>query len=178
MGVDLFGRQIKKTESTIKLLSNGGLNLMGDSLSVKIDPNINNTLGLSANGVMGSGIKTIGGVMTGNLSMGGNRITNLETGLNPQDAVTKNYVDVIADSKITKGGELNMYNNRIVNVGLPQSDNDVASKKYCDEISRTMLSKSEGVMLGSLNMNWNNIRNVNFPDHDADAVNKMYVQIL
>ena len=178
MSVDLFGRQSKKTESTIKLLSNGGLTLRNDSLSVKIDPNINNTLTLSANGVMASGIKTTGGVMTGNLSMGGNRITNLETGSNPQDAVTKHYVDTITDSKITKDGEINMNNNRIINVGQPQSENDVASKRYCDEISRNMLSKTEGVMLGNLNLNWNNIRNVNFPDYEADAVNKIYVQIL
>src|SRR6188768_1673493 len=156
--IDLFGRQTKKTESTIKLLSNGGLNLINDSLSLKLDPNINNTLNLSANGVMASGIKSTGGVITGNLSMGGNRITNLETGTNPQDAVTKNYVDTLADSLISKGGEINMNNNRIINVGHPQSDNDVVSKRYCDEISRTMLNKNSGVMLGNLNMNWNNIR--------------------
>src|SRR5688500_6701835 len=91
--VDLFGRQSKKLESSLKLLSNGRLNSINDSLSVNVDPNIN-IIRLSANVLMATGLKLSGDVMTGNLSVGGNRITDLNADdpLNPQDAVTKNYV--------------------------------------------------------------------------------------
>src|ERR1700730_5678887 len=87
--VDLFGRQYKKLESNVKVLSNGGISSINDSLLVKIDPNINNMLSLSANGLMGNGIKSTGGVMTGNLSMSGNTIIDLH----PSQDISKLKVD-------------------------------------------------------------------------------------
>ena len=44
--MDVFGRQFKKTESSLKLLSNGGLNSIYDSLSIKVNPNTNSILTL------------------------------------------------------------------------------------------------------------------------------------
>src|ERR1700759_468422 len=90
--VDVFGRQFKKTESSLKLLSNGGLNSINDSLSIKIDPNTSNILSLSANGVMVSGIKSTGGVMTGNLNMQNNKITDLSDPVTDGDASNKKFV--------------------------------------------------------------------------------------
>ena len=91
--VDVFGRSSKKSVSAFKILSNGALSLFNDFLSLKLDPNTNNILSLSANGLMGNGIKSTGGVMTSNLSMGGNKIIDLDEPINSQDVATKNYVD-------------------------------------------------------------------------------------
>ena len=91
--VDVFGRPFKKSAFVFKILSNGGLNLANDIVSVKVDPNINNILSLSANGLMSNGIKTTGGVMTGNLSMCDNKIIDMDEPTNSADAATKNYVD-------------------------------------------------------------------------------------
>jgi len=91
--VDVFGRSSKKSASTFKILSNGALSLFNNFLSLKLDPNTNNILSLSANGLMGNGIKSTGGVMTSNLSMGGNKIIDLDEPINSQDVVNKNYVD-------------------------------------------------------------------------------------
>src|SRR5271155_4055093 len=82
--VDVFGRSTKNSVSILKILSNGGLTFRNDSLSVKINPNANNVLSLSPNGLMGNGIKSTGGTMTGNLDMGGNSIMGLETNYPPR----------------------------------------------------------------------------------------------
>ena len=110
--VNVFGRSSKKSTSIFKILSNGGLDSINDSLLVKIDPNISNILSLSANGLMANGIKSTGGMMTGNLSMGGYKITDLHAGdpSHSQDVVTKNYVDN-RKVKNTCGFIPNLYNN-------------------------------------------------------------------
>ncbi len=59
--VDVFGRPFKKSSSVFKIQSNGGLNSINDFLSVKVDPNTNNILSLSANSLMANGIKSIDG---------------------------------------------------------------------------------------------------------------------
>src|SRR2546426_1675701 len=91
--VNIFGRTFKKTASEFKILSNGGLNVFNDFLSIKVDPNINNILSLSANGLMATGIKSTGGEMTGNLLMSGHKIIDLDEPTNSTDVVTKNYTD-------------------------------------------------------------------------------------
>ena len=102
--VDVFGRQFKKTESSFKLLSNGGLNSIKDFLSIKVDPNINNILSLSANGLRADGIKITGGVMTGNLNMKNNKITDLSDPVTDGDASNKKFVkaEIKSESIIIK----------------------------------------------------------------------------
>jgi hypothetical protein len=91
--VDVFGKTLRKSTPVFKILSNGGLSSINDSLMVKVDLNSKNILSLSANGLMANGIKSTGGVMTGNLSMIGNKIIDLDDPINSGDATTKNYVD-------------------------------------------------------------------------------------
>ena len=92
--VDVFGRQFKKTESSFKLLSNGGLTSINDFISVKVDSNINIILSLSANGLMADGIMTTGEVITGNLNMKNNKITVLSDPIDDGDASNKSFVKV------------------------------------------------------------------------------------
>ena len=148
--VDVFGRQFKKTESSLKLLSNGGLNSINDSLSIKIDPNTSNILSLSANGVMVSGIKSTGGVMTGNLNMQNNKITDLSDPVTDGDASNKKFVQAEIKSQ------------------------SIATKLYIDALLNTKLDIN---MREDLDMNGLKILNVRNPVDPLDAVNKMYVQI-
>ena len=183
MTVDVFGRQFTKSKSDLKLVSNGGLNSTNDLLSVKIDSNNRNILSCSANGLLVQGLKVSGGILRENLEMDGHRISNLADPENSEDAVNKQYVDSVTNTKISNSGgsmtgELNMQNNKITNVGLPELENDASNKKYCDDIRKDMLNRNRGVMIGALDMSWNHIVNLNFPDYPTDATNKIYVQIL
>src|SRR5437870_2383050 len=100
--VDLFGRQSKKLESNVKVLSYGGLASINDSLSVKIDPNVNNILSLSANGLMANGLKL---VERGELNMKSNKLINVKNPVDSQDCATKDYVDAQAGLKVNKTGD-------------------------------------------------------------------------
>jgi hypothetical protein len=73
-------------------------------------------------------------VLPDDLSMGGNKITNLATPTSAQDAVNKTYadstfVDVAGD---TMTGQLNMGSNKIVNMAEPTSSHDAVTKNYVD----------------------------------------------
>src|SRR5579863_8676097 len=83
-GVDVFGRSSKN--SVFKILSNGGITVINDFVAIKLDRNSSNILSLSANGLMGNGIKSSGGAITGNLDMGGNKITGLQTTYPPSES--------------------------------------------------------------------------------------------
>src|SRR5579872_2638797 len=100
--VDLFGRQYKKLESNVKVLSNGGLSSINDSLSVKVDPNVNNLLSLSANGLMANGIKLN---ERGEINMKNNKLINVKNPVDSQDAATKDYVNAQVKLKVNKTGD-------------------------------------------------------------------------
>jgi hypothetical protein len=82
-------------------------NATADSVPVEtaVEGYINNRLGWDRNGssinptdiIGGGGIKKSGDSMTGNLSLGGNQITNLATPTSGSDATNKNYVDNLLD---------------------------------------------------------------------------------
>ena len=88
--VNMFGRTLKQSESVVKLLSNEGLNLTNDSLQIKLDPNVSNILSLSANGLMGYGLRY---PLTFDFNVSNKRIYFVGDPINPQDAVNKRYVD-------------------------------------------------------------------------------------
>ena len=177
--VDVFGRQFKKTESNFKLLSNGGLDSINDSLSIKVDPNTNNILSLSANGVMASGIKSTGGMMTGNLNMKNNKITDLSDPVTDGDAsnkkfvqaeiksgsvLTKLYIDTLLDAKLDRKFSQNFDMNglKIVNVRNPIDPLDVVNKLYAqifaqkDDLTVEKLIKIGDVMYELFNIYRNN----------------------
>src|SRR5580692_913660 len=96
--VDVFGRTSKKSESNVKCLSNGGLNLTNDSLQIKLDPNASNVLSLSANGLMGYGLRY---PLTFDFNVSNKRIYFVGDPINPQDAVNKRYVDNLIKNTLT-----------------------------------------------------------------------------
>ena len=86
-----------------------------------------------------------GGTMTGDIEMSENKITDLATPDQPNDAATKDYVDAaltdfsvsLPESKLslsggTMSGTINMNNNVISNLQTPALDLDAANKGYVD----------------------------------------------
>jgi len=147
--VDVFGRQFKKIDPSVKLLSNGGLNSINDSLSVKVDPNINNILSLSANGVMVNGIKSTGGVMTGNLNMENNKISDLSDPIQDGDASNKKFVkaEIKSESIVTK-----LYINTLLDTKLDKSES-ISFKSYIDNLIYKITVKNKVGYIPILNSN-------------------------
>ena len=69
MAVDVFGGMSKKSGNVLQVLASND--------RIKLDPDINNTITLSANGSLGIGVKSTGGRITGDISMGTNKIVEL-----------------------------------------------------------------------------------------------------
>ena len=95
-----------------------------------------------------------GDILTGDLNMGSNSITNLKDPVNDNDAVNKKIVDQ----------RLNLMNEYLNNVSCPINPKDVVNKMYVDEKLRSM---TENVDI--------KIRSIPDPINLTDAVNKMYV---
>ena len=92
-------------------------------------------------------------VMTGNLNMDNNRITNLPSPYFSHEAVTKDYVTTVMNhlpslfldrqGKSSMLGNLNMNNHLIQNVKDPDNTDDCANKKYVDsQISKANIKPS------------------------------------
>ena len=144
-------------------------------------------------------VQQSGDTMSGTLSMGGNKITNLGTPSNTTDAATKQYVDNAVSgvtptesylplSGGTMTGTLNMGSNRITSLSNPVNSNDAANKTYVDTqvssitpgISQSTadgryLRKTGGTLKGILNMSSYKITGLAPPTANTDAATKRYV---
>lgn len=116
-----------------------------------------------------------GGTMTGNIAMGGKKITGLGTPSANTDAVNKAYADQkLPKSGGTMTGNLDMGSNRLTGLVSPTANTDAATKEYADK----MLPKSGGTMTGNLDMgHLYRIKNLNTPEDDFHAANKHYVDV-
>ena len=75
--------------------------------------------------------------MSGNLSLGGYKITNVADSIANQDIATKAYVDTSVSSRVTKAGDtmvgaLPMSEYKITWLGDPTLAQDAATKNYVD----------------------------------------------
>ena len=112
-----------------------------------------------------------GGTMTGNLNMGGKKITNLATPTDNTDAVTKAYADtMLPKSGGVMSGAIAMDGSKITGLGTPTDDTDAVTKAYAD----TMLPKAGGTMSGAIAMGDNKITGLGTPTDAADAATKAY----
>lgn len=116
-----------------------------------------------------------GGVMTGFIDMGANKITNL---LNPSaetDATTKNYVD----ERIYIGSEVPTDTNKLwIDPDDNSSSGGTGSGSGSSSITTDALPLAGGTMQGTINMNGNKITNLVTPTADSDAATKSYVDNL
>jgi hypothetical protein len=121
-----------------------------------------------------------GGAMTGQISMGGNKITNTANPTLATDVATKSYVDTntagflpLAGGSLS--GVLNMTGQQITNVGAPVNSGDCANKFYVDNhASGNYLPLSGGTMSGVINMGTQKITNVGAPSVSSDVATVGY----
>ena len=131
--------------------------------------------------------------LTGSLDMRGNTIYNVADPVNPQDVVTKVYVDNTKGSGVigrkTKEGVSIKENmdflgkQKIKNLPDPVDDKDAVNKKYINGIIENLTLK-QGLIRENggfnlvdsyINMNFNNIRNLGLPKDESDAVPRRFV---
>ena len=78
--------------------------------------------------------------MTNNLNMDKNKLINLSTPTNNQDAVTKSYCDtdllvtesicLLLDGTNSMDGNIGMNSHKIINISDPTNNQDVVKKNY------------------------------------------------
>ena len=133
-----------------------------------------------------------GNPVTGSIDMKGNTLYNVSDPVNPQDVVTKVYVDntkgsgvigrKIGDSVSIKENLDFLGKQKIKNLPEPVDDNDAVNKKYVDEMdnlkSAFTLINGGYEARGSLYMRKNKLGGLREPTMDGEAATKKYVDDL
>ena len=124
--------------------------------------------------------------ITNNLNMNYNKLINLSTPTNNQDAVTKNYCDtnsLVAESNClllnginSMDGNIDMNTHKLRNISDPTNNQDAVTKNYLTNYhDNTKINKSGDSMSGDLNMVYNKIINILNPTSNQEAATKNYV---
>ena len=133
-----------------------------------------------------------GNPVTGSIDMKGNTLYNVSDPVNPQDVVTKVYVDntkgsgvigrKIGDSVSIKENLDFLGKQKIKNLPEPVDDNDAVNKKYVDEMdnlkSAFTLINGGYEARGTLYMRKNKLGGLREPTMDGEATTKKYVDDL
>ena len=133
-----------------------------------------------------------GNPVTGSIDMKGNTLYNVSDPVNPQDVVTKVYVDntkgsgvigrKIGDSVSIKENLDFLGKQKIKNLSEPVDDNDAVNKKYVDEMdnlkSAFTLINGGYEARGSLYMRKNKLGGLREPTMNGEAATKKYVDDL
>ena len=125
-------------------------------------------------------VSKAGDTMSGNLAMGGNKVTGLGAPTLSADAATKSYVDTADALKLnlsggTMSGAIAMGSNSITGLAAPTAGTDAATKSYVDTADALKLSLTGGTMSGAIAMGSNKITGLGTPTVDTDATTKVYV---
>ena len=153
--------------------------------------------GVSLTYINNNYVRSDGGTpLSGSLDMKGNTIYNVADPVNPQDVVTKVYVDntkgsgiigrKIGDAVSIKENIDFMGKQKIKNLPVPVDEKDAVSKEYVDlrdeSLKVDLLAKdafefkdNEYQAKGNLNLKGGKIKNLCSPFEDGDAVNKGYI---
>src|SRR5271156_2653413 len=183
-GVDVYGRYGNVVTSM------SGLEVRNNSVAVMLDPNPNNDLTISSNGLLGLGLLTTGmNSMQANLNMGNYKIINALTPTISTDVATKGYVDgaiggdgaLLLSGANQMAGSLNFGNNKGINALTPTVSTDVATKGYVDGAISTdgaLLLNGTNSMTSSLNFGNNKGINALTPTLSTDVATKGYVDLV
>ena len=128
--------------------------------------------------------------LTGSLNMRGNTIYNVADPVNPQDVVTKVYVDNTKGSGVigrkTKDGVSIKENmdflgkQKIKNLPEPVDEKDAATKEYVDDKTKNLfIDKNDNIAFGlNVDMEGNKIFSLPEPEQDHEPATKKYVDDL
>ena len=143
--------------------------------------------GVSLTYINNNYVRSDGGTpLTGSLDMRGNTIYNVADPVNPQDVVTKVYVDntkgsgvigrKIGDSVSIKENLDFLGKQKIKNLPDPVNDKDAATKEYVDNLQTQYIDKRGNVRFDrNINVGNNRIFSLKDPKKDYEATNKKYV---
>lgn len=119
--------------------------------------------------------------MTGDLQLGGNKITNVGIPTLGGDAANKTYTDNQDSQRVAKTGDtmsgtLTFTSGTVTGVAYPVANQDVASKVYADNQDSQRVAKTGDTMTGNLVMVGAGVGITlpNAPAVSTDAVNKQY----
>ena len=128
--------------------------------------------------------------LTGSLDMRGNTLYNVADPVNPQDVVTKVYVDNTKGSGVigrkTKDGVSIKENldflgkQKIKNLPDPVNDHDAVTKEYVDDKTKNLfIDKNDNIAFGlNVDMEGNQILGLPEPATDQEPATKKYVDDL
>ena len=143
--------------------------------------------GVSLTYINNNYVRSDGGTpLTGSLDMKGNTIYNVADPVNPQDVVTKVYVDntkgsgvigrKIGDSVSIKENLDFLGKQKIKNLPDPVNDKDAVTKEYVDNLQTQYIDKRGNVRFDrNINVGNNRIFSLKDPKKDYEATNKKYV---
>ena len=143
--------------------------------------------GVSLTYINNNYVRSDGGTpLTGSLDMRGNTIHNVADPVNPQDVVTKVYVDntkgsgvigrKIGDSVSIKENMDFLGKQKIKNLPDPVNDKDAVTKEYVDNLQTQYIDKRGNVRFDrNINVGNNRIFALKDPKKDYEATNKKYV---
>ena len=128
--------------------------------------------------------------LTGSLNMRGNTLYNVADPVNPQDVVTKVYVDNTKGSGVIGrkvGDAVSIKENmdflgkqKIKNLPDPVNDHDAVTKKYVDDKTKNLfIDKNDNIAFGlNVDMEGNKIFSLPEPEQDHEPATKKYVDDL
>ena len=128
--------------------------------------------------------------LSGSLDMRGNTIYNVADPVNPQDVVTKVYVDntkgsgvigrKIGDSVSIKENMDFLGKQKIKNLPDPVNDHDAVTKEYVDDTTKNLfIDKNDNIAFGlNVDMEGNKIFSLPKPEQDHEPATKKYVDDL
>ena len=197
--MSLFYGYENKHESDVtgKLSTTGGdmtgdINMGSHHIITSVDPTENAHLArkkyvddkvASSRGGTSAFLSKTGGTMTGNISMGNNRITTTVNPTGVKDLARKKYVDDQDARRLsitggTMSGNIIMGNNKITTTVNATGDKDLARKKYVDDRDNENLSLTGGNMTGDINMgNHKIISTYHQPTHETHIITRKYVDV-
>ena len=136
-------------------------------------------------------VRSDGGTpLTGSLDMRGNTIYNVADPVNPQDVVTKVYVDntkgsgvigrKIGDAVSIKENLDFMGKQKIKNLVDPVNEKDAVTKEYVDDlVTNHFVDENDNIAFGrDVDMKGNKIFSLPEPKQDSDPTTKKYVDDL
>ena len=128
--------------------------------------------------------------LSGSLDMRGNTLYNVSDPVNPQDVVTKVYVDntkgsgvigrKIGDSVSIKENLDFLGKQKIKNLPDPVNDHDAVTKEYVDNKTKNLfIDKNDNIAFGlNVDMEGNKIFSLPEPEQDNEPATKKYVDDL
>lgn len=165
------GAGLKYAGSVLNVGAGAGITVSADT--VQLDTSYANGIYLRLDGVY---------PMTGPLSLGNNKITNVSAPSATTDGTNKQYVDTQDNLRVSKAGDtmsgtLTFTAGTVTGISSPVNNSDATTKLYVDNQIATRVNKAGDTITGPLVLSGSStyITIPNTPSANTDGANKQYV---